>query len=122
MNQRILVVDDEPAIGKVLRMKLRLHGYEVVTTTSGTEAVDLVRTQQPDLVLLDLLMPGVSGMDVLERVRTFSRVPIIVFTGMPDIIQLAMKRGASDSIAKPFDPDQLMRQIEILLGNSDQTS
>ncbi len=79
-KKRVLVVDDEPGIGKVLSIKLRLDGYDVITTTSGAEAIEFIRTQKPDIVLLDILMPDVTGMEVLERVRTFSQVPIVVFT------------------------------------------
>jgi len=101
-----------------LRIKLRLSGYEVITTTSGAEAVEVVRDQEPDLVLLDVLMPDVTGLDVLDRVRTFSRVPIIIFTGRPDIIQVALKLGANDYIAKPFNPDLLVDKIRLVLSTS----
>jgi DNA-binding response OmpR family regulator len=114
-KKRVLVVDDEPGIGNVLRIKLGLVGFDVITTTSGAEAIDLVRTQEPDIMLLDILMPDVTGMDVLDRVRAFSQVPIIVFTGRPDIAQFARKIGANDYIAKPFDPDLLVQKIGAIL-------
>ncbi|RPH78832.1 MAG: response regulator [Nitrospiraceae bacterium] len=117
-RKRILIVDDEPGIMNTLRIKLRLSGYEVITTTSGAEAVEVVRDQEPDLVLLDVLMPDVTGLDVLDRVRTFSRVPIIIFTGRPDIIQVALKLGANDYIAKPFNPDLLVDKIRLVLSTS----
>ncbi|MBI2830475.1 MAG: response regulator [Chloroflexi bacterium] len=113
--KKVLVVDDEPGIVNVLRIKLGLSGYDVITTTSGADAIEVIRTQQPDIVLLDILMPGLTGMDVLERVRTFSLVPIIVFTAKLDVIQPAMKLGANDFIRKPFDPDQMVRKIEAVL-------
>ena len=114
-KKRVLVVDDEPGIGNILRIKLRLSGYEVITTTSGAEAIELVKAQEPDIMLLDVLMPDVTGMDVLDRVRTFSQVPIIVFTGRPDIAQFALKLGANDNIAKPFNPDLLVEKIRSVL-------
>ena len=114
-KKRILVVDDEPRIGKVLSIKLNLSGFDVITTTSGAEAIELARTQEWDLILLDMLMPDISGMDVLDSIRTFSQVPIIVFTGLPEIAQSALKRGANDCIAKPFDPDGLIGKIESVL-------
>ncbi|MDD5039472.1 MAG: response regulator [Dehalococcoidales bacterium] len=117
-QKRVLVVDDEPGIGNVLRIKLRLSGYDVTTTTSGAEAIELIRTQPPDIVLLDILMPDVTGMDVLDTVRTFSRVPIIVFTAKPDIAQFALKNGANDCIAKPFDPDYLVTKIQSVLSKA----
>jgi DNA-binding response OmpR family regulator len=114
----VLVVDDEPGIGNILRIKLRLHGYDVVTTTSGAEAIEIIRTGQPDVVLLDILMPNVSGMDVLEQVRKFSAVPIIVFTARREIVESAILCGANDSISKPFDPDQVVDKIGAVLDAS----
>ena len=112
-----MVVDDEPRIGKVLRVKLGLAGYDVITTTSGAEAIDLVKTREPDIMLLDVMMPDVTGMDVLDRVRSFSQVPVIVFTGSPDIARFAREFGADDCIAKPFDPDVLVEKIGSILNS-----
>jgi two-component system KDP operon response regulator KdpE len=119
-KKSILVVDDEPRIGKILSIKLRLYGYEVITTTSGAEAIELIRTKEPDIVLLDMLLPDVAGLEVLGRVRAFSQVPIVVFTAKPDIIQSAIKLGANDSITKPFDPDQVVKKIGTILGSANQ--
>src|SRR3989304_6213206 len=94
-KRRVLVVDDEPRIVKVLGIKLKLHGYEVFGTTSGAEAVELARTRCPDIMLLDILMPGMNGTEVLEKVRAFSRVPVIVFSARPDISQIAASMGAA---------------------------
>jgi two-component system KDP operon response regulator KdpE len=117
-KKRILVVDDEPGIGKLLRIHLGLSGYDVITTTSGVEAIELVGAREPDIILLDLLMPDVTGMDVLSRVRAFSRVPIIVFTGRPEIAQFALKIGANDCIAKPFDLNLLVDKIRLVLSTN----
>lgn len=114
----ILVVDDEPGIGKVLRINLNLLGYDVIATTSGAEAIELVRAQEPAVMLLDIGMPDVTGFDVLVRVRAFSKVPIIIFTRRPDITEFAKKHGANDSIAKPFDLDQLAGKIRFLLNTN----
>lgn len=105
------MVDDEPGIVNFLCIKLRSAGFDVITTTSGAEAIDLVRNQEPDIILLDVLMPDVNGMDVLNRVRTFSEVPIIVFTGYSEVARLALKLGANDYIDKPFNPDFLVQKI-----------
>ena len=112
---RVLVVDDEPGILKILGIELKISGYEAITTTSGEEAIELVRTQKPDIVLLDVVMPGITGLEVLERVRSFSRVPVIIFSGHPTIINLAMKLGADECITKPFDPDLLIAKIRLVL-------
>ncbi len=118
-KKRVLVVDDEPGIGKVLRIRLGLSGYEVITTTSGAEAVELVRTREPDVVLLDIVMPDVNGFEVLDRVRKFSQVPVIVFTGRIEIAQFASTLGANDSIIKPLDPDLLEEKIRRVLGGNE---
>jgi len=112
---RVLVVDDEPAILKVLGIELKLSGYEVITTTSGAEAIELVRNQEPDIVLLDVVMPETSGLEVLQQVRKFSQVPIIIFTGHPTVIKLALQNGATESISKPFDPDLLVAKMRLVL-------
>jgi DNA-binding response OmpR family regulator len=117
-KKRVLVVDDEPGVGKILSIKLRLSGFDVETTTSGAEAIELARTRPPDIMLLDILMPDITGMDVLDKVRSFSRVPIIVFTGRPEIMQFALKLGANDFIAKPFEPDLLVEKINSILKGS----
>jgi CheY-like chemotaxis protein len=117
-KRRILVVDDEPGIVRVLRIKLKLHGYEVIGTTSGAEAVELARERQPDLILLDILMPGMTGTEVMERVRAFSNVPVIILTARPDIRQIAIKMGADDYLSKPFDPDRMLEKIKAILGHN----
>jgi DNA-binding response OmpR family regulator len=114
-KRHILIVDDEPGIGRFLSIKLRLSGYEVKSTTSGAEAIDLVRSQEPDVILLDVLMPEVTGMDVLVEVRSWSKVPIILFTGQPNIIEFASRYGADDFIEKPINYEFLVKKIENLL-------
>ncbi|QOE45039.1 response regulator [Dehalogenimonas etheniformans] len=79
-KKRILIVDDEPYIGKIFSLKLKLSGYDVAATCSGAEAIELVRNDHFDAVLLDIFMPEVTGLDVLDAVRKFSKVPIIVFS------------------------------------------
>lgn len=114
-NKCVLVVDDEPGILRVLSIQLRLHGYDAVTTLSGTEAVELVRTREPDIVLLDILLPDMNGFEVLEKVRGFSQVPVIVFSASQSAVALAPMVGATASISKPFNPDQLLGKIKSVL-------
>ncbi len=116
VKRRILIVDDEPGIGRVLGLRFKLAGYEVITTTSGSEAIELIHTHSPNLVLLDILMPGLTGLDVIERVRTFSTVPIVVMTARPESEREATEIGADYSLAKPFDVDALVRRIGLFLG------
>jgi two-component system OmpR family response regulator len=114
-RKRVLVVDDEPGIVNILRIKLKLHGYEVLTTTRGIEAVELARSRQPDIMLLDIIMPDITGFEVLERVRIFSTVPVIVFTARREMAEKALRGGAAAFIAKPFNPDQIVKMIESVL-------
>jgi DNA-binding response OmpR family regulator len=114
-QKRVLIVDDEPQIGKIFGLKLKLAGYDVVSTTSGAEAIELVRTQKFDLMLLDILMPDVTGMDVLDSVRVFSNIPIIIFTAKPDIFEIAKRFGANDYISKPLNPDHLLEKIKAVI-------
>lgn len=110
------MVDDEPQIGKIFGLKLKLSGYEVVTTTSGKEAIELVRNQKFDLMLLDILMPEVTGLEVLDDVREFSQIPVIIFTARTDIFEFAKRIGANDYISKPINPDLLVEKIKSVLG------
>ncbi len=115
-KERVLVVDDEAGILRFVKTSLSLVGYEVVTTTSGEEALRLVESEKPDIMLLDVLMTPTSGFDVLAKLRTFSQLPVVVFTARNDIGNNAMKVGANDFIAKPFKPDELTKKIRGILG------
>ncbi len=119
-RRRVLIVDDQPQIGRVFGLKLKYAGYDVVSTTSGAEAIELVRKQNFDVMLLDVLMPNLSGMDVLVEVRTFSQIPIILFTGRADIFETAKRFGADDYISKPLNPDYLVEKIKAVLAESDR--
>lgn len=114
-NKKILLVDDEKAILKFLSIKLRISGYDVVTAPGGQEALDLVKSECPDIMLLDVIMPGIDGFAVLARLRNFSELPVIVFSARPENAQKALSLGANDFIAKPLDVDDLVKRIEILL-------
>ncbi len=112
---KILLVDDEPAILKVLSIKLRVSDYEVITALSGEEALRLVESERPGIVLLDIILPGIDGFQVLQKVRLHSDLPIIAFSARSENGQKALSLGASDFLTKPFDVDELVRRIEGLL-------
>ena len=116
-KKRVLVVDDEPSMLRFIRVSLTVSGYEVITTTSGQEALRLVESEKPDIMLLDILMAPVTGFDVLERLRAFSEMPVIVFTAQSRITKQALELGASDSIGKPFRPDELVTRIRAIIGS-----
>lgn len=115
VKKRVLIVDDDPQIGRIFGLNLRLAGYDVTSTTSGVEAIRLVRNQEFDVMLLDILMPDVTGIDVLRNVRRFSRIPTVVFSAMQDVSEIAGEIGANDSISKPLNPDYLVEKIDDLL-------
>ena len=116
-KKHILIVDDEPQIGKIFGLKLKLAGYDVSTITSGAEAINLISKQNFDILLLDILMPDVTGLDVLEKVREFSQIPIIVFTARPDVFEIAKSMGANDYISKPLNPEHLVQKIKKVLND-----
>ncbi len=108
---RVLLVDDEAAILKILRIKLRVSGYDVISAPDGEKALELVDAAKPDIMLLDILMPGIDGFQVLKRLRTRSDLPVIVFSARPENAQVALDLGADDFLAKPFDVDDLVKRI-----------
>ena len=113
----ILVVDDEPQILRVMRASLPVRGYQVITASNGQEALDQVAKQIPDLIILDLVMPGLTGLDVCRRIREFSAVPIIVLSakGSESDKVAALDMGADDYITKPFGMDELLARIRAVL-------
>jgi DNA-binding response OmpR family regulator len=113
---RILVVDDEERILNFLSTKLKASGYEVLTATNGVKGLEQVQAQEPDLVVLDLLMPKMDGLEMLKQLRTFSLLPVIILTAKgadTDRIK-GLKLGADDYLPKPFNPDELVARIEAI--------
>ena len=113
----VLVVDDEPQILRVMRASLPIRGYEVLTATSGEDALNQLNKQVPDLVILDLAMPEMSGLEVCRRVREFSSVPIIVLSakGSESDKVAALDLGADDYVTKPFGMDELLARARAVL-------
>lgn len=110
----ILLVDDEQRILIFLRSKLKASGYEVITASNGAEALEQVRAQEPDLVVLDIMMPKMDGFETLKELRTFSPVPVIILSakGTNEDKIKGLGLGADDYLAKPFSPDELVARIE----------
>jgi two-component system, OmpR family, KDP operon response regulator KdpE len=118
----VLVVDDEIEIVRALSRSLTAYGYKVFTATSGEEAVEVTARRRPDLLLLDLLLPGMSGLEVCRRVRAESNVPIIVISvkdAEHDKVA-ALDLGADDYIAKPFGMNELLARIRVALRHTAQ--
>jgi two-component system KDP operon response regulator KdpE len=120
MNQQILIVDDEPQIRRVLRTTLISHGYTAIEARTGDEALDVLRNEHADLVLLDVNMPGRSGLETCREIRASSDVPIIMLTVRnteSDKVQ-ALDAGADDYVVKPFGAEELMARIRAALRRS----
>ena len=121
---RVLVVDDEPQIRRALRTSLEAHGYEVRTAGNGGEAVEAAADESPDVVFLDLGLPDIDGTEVIQRIRSFSRVPIIVLSvrdRQGDKVA-ALDAGADDYVTKPFGMEELLARLRASLrrGRSDE--
>jgi two-component system KDP operon response regulator KdpE len=113
----ILVVDDEPAIVRLVRATLQADGYAVVTAGRAEEALALLEDERPDLIVLDLMMPGMDGFEALRRIRTESQVPVVMLTaraGDADKLR-GLQGGADDYVTKPFNPDELSARIAAVL-------
>jgi DNA-binding response OmpR family regulator len=115
--QIILVVDDDPAQVKMIEMTLAEAKYQPVTATNGEEGLKAFRQHQPDLVVLDVMMPGMDGWETCYRIRQISTVPIIFLTGRQttDDKVSGFKLGADDYLVKPFLPDELLARVETVL-------
>ena len=114
---KILVVDDEALLVKGIRFNLQNEGYDVITGSDGLEAVRLVQEQDPDLVVLDVMMPNMDGMTACEKIREFSDIPIILLTAKTDDMDKLMgfEYGADDYLTKPFNILELKARIRALL-------
>ena len=113
----ILVVDDQAVVLEALSAILEGQGYRVRTARNGLMALDGIATERPDLVLLDMAMPGFGGIEVCRRIRAYSRVPILVLTALTDEAQKvkALDAGADDYVTKPFGADELLARIRAAL-------
>ncbi len=111
----VLVVDDQPRVLTFVEIDLKLRGFDVITTVSGQKALELVNSMKPDIVLLDMVMPGMDGFEILNKLRAFTDLPVIAFSASPGNQDPAMLAGANDFMHKPFDPDDMVKRIRTLL-------
>ncbi len=122
-NERVLVVEDEPALVESIRFTLESEGYEVITAADGIKGLEQARDSNPSLVLLDLMLPGMSGIDVCRQIRQESDVPIVMVTakdGEADKV-LGLEMGADDYITKPFSTRELLARVRAHLRRAGRT-
>ena len=124
MSANILVVDDDPKITQLLRRALTLEGYNVQTAASGPDALQLTRARLPDLVILDILMPGMDGLDVCRRLRASGDTPILLLTAKDEVSDRVrgLDSGADDYVVKPFALEELTARVRALLRRSEPAS
>ena len=117
MAQKILICDDQPIIHETLCVYLENEGFEHISAMDGAEALSLANTAKPDLILLDLMMPKVSGIEVCRKIRAESRVPIIMLTAKGEEIDriLGLELGADDYIVKPFSAREVVARVKAVL-------
>jgi DNA-binding response OmpR family regulator len=122
--QTILVVDDEPKIVQLARDYLEHAGFAVLTAGDGTAAVQAVRTRHPDLVVLDLGLPGIDGLEVMRQVRATASTPIVLLTARDTELDklLGLELGADDYVTKPFSPRELVARVRAVLRRSDRAA
>jgi two-component system response regulator MtrA len=121
MRATVLVVDDDPALAEMLTIVLRGEGFDAAVVRDGARAMAAFREVKPDLVLLDLMLPGMSGLDVCKEIRSESGVPIIMLTAKTDTVDvvLGLESGADDYVMKPFKPKELTARIRARLRRGD---
>jgi len=117
MRARVLVVDDDPALAEMLTIVLRGEGFDTAVVGEGTRALPALRELKPDLVLLDLMLPGMNGIDVCKAIRAESGVPIVMLTAKTDTVDvvLGLESGADDYMVKPFKPKELVARLRTRL-------
>ena len=122
MRARVLVVDDDPALAEMLGIVLRSEGFLPSFVADGERALGAFREARPDIVLLDLMLPGMSGLDVCRAIRAESGIPIVMLTAKSDTVDvvLGLESGADDYVVKPFKPKELVARVRARLRRSDE--
>lgn len=117
MTEKVLVVEDETQLARLIELELNHEGYQVIVKYNGREALEILKDEEFDLVLLDIMLPEIDGMEVCNRLRDFSDVPVIMVTAkdaVPDKVE-ALDMGADDYITKPFAIEELLARIRALM-------
>jgi DNA-binding response OmpR family regulator len=123
-RQRVLIADDDPLIQRLVRTHLDRAGYRVLTAADGEAALDVAAADQPDLIVLDLMLPKLDGFEVCKRIREFSLVPVVMLTARGEQVDKlrGFEAGADDYLTKPFSPPELLARIQAVLRRVQQTA
>lgn len=115
MSKKVLIIDDEPDLLKVTSFRLQKKGYKVIMAEDGKDGLQIIREKRPDVVLLDLQIPGMNGVEVLKAVKadeSIRDIPIVIFTANADEIKdIQSRTGADDTLLKPYEPEDLLGVI-----------
>jgi DNA-binding response OmpR family regulator len=123
-TRRVLVVDDEPMVREVLARYLELDGFRVATADDGEQALAAFATEVPDLVVLDLMLPRIDGLEVFQRIRALAETPVIMLTARGDETDriVGLELGADDYVTKPFSPREVIARVRAVLRRSEQVT
>jgi two-component system alkaline phosphatase synthesis response regulator PhoP len=124
MAKKIMVIDDEPYIARVIKFKLEQEGYTVYSANDGVSGLEKIKQEKPDLVLLDVMMPGLSGYEVCQKIKSdnsLAQTPVVILTakGQERDREQGLSVGASDYITKPFSPNRLLELVRTMIGESE---
>ncbi len=121
--EKILIIDDELAISSLIKLILKKENYIVETADAGNKGIDLIHSFKPDLIILDLMLPDMSGYDVLRKVNTENHIPVIMVSARNEVIDkvLGLELGAEDYISKPFDNRELITRVKVALRRMQQS-
>ena len=116
MSTKLLIVDDDPTLTETLKRFLELKKFEVMVANSGSTGIELARQWSPDVISLDLMMPGVDGWQVCAAIREFSRAPILIYSAVinPEAVERALDEGANDYLVKPTPPGVVASRLQRL--------
>lgn len=123
MPKKIMVVDDEPYIARVIKFKLEQEGYTVISANDGQSGLQKIKDEKPDMVLLDVMMPGLSGYEVCQKIKEdaeLAGIPVVILTakGQERDREQGLTMGASDYITKPFSPNRLLELVKSMIGEA----
>ncbi len=124
MTKKVLAIDDDSAMTELLTLLLRTHGFNILTANTGEDGVAITRKDPPDVIILDLMMPGMDGWEVCTEIRTFSNVPILVFSALdsPGMVASALDAGADDYLVKPVPSGTLVAHLNKLIRRTDMNN